>query len=35
MEMLKRVEKGESAEVVYMEEYANADITDVPGEEEE
>jgi len=35
LELLRRVEAGESADDVYMTEYANADITHVQGDDEE
>lgn len=35
MELLRRVEAGESADEVYMTEYANADIEHISGEDED
>jgi len=35
LELLRRVEAGESADEVYMSEYANADITRVRGDDDD
>jgi hypothetical protein len=35
LELLRRVEAGETADEVYMSEYANADITTIEGDDDE